>query len=104
MGEHTPTPWRFSPWHVEEGQSAVRTGQNYPEDYIICTTASDDDAKLIVTAVNNFHDLVVALQQALDRLEMIAQGRMPNATRFVPQIDAAIEHARVVLGRVGGAR
>lgn len=47
---HTPLPWKLSPWHVEEGPSAARS--SCKENFIICTTASDDDAALIVTAVN----------------------------------------------------
>lgn len=58
--KHTPTPWKFSPWHIEEGPSAVRA----PAGHIVCTTASDADAELIVRAVNAHDDLVKALEKA----------------------------------------
>lgn len=35
--------WRFSPWHIEEGASAVRA-ENYG---IVCTTAGDNTAQFI---------------------------------------------------------
>lgn len=37
--KHTPTPWKFVPWHVEEGPPAVRS----TEGWIVCTTSSDND-------------------------------------------------------------
>lgn len=42
----TPGPWRFVPWHVEEGPPAVRCA----EGWIVATTSSDDDARLIAAA------------------------------------------------------
>jgi len=66
MGEHSPLPWRFSPWHLEEGPSAVRTGQG--ENYIICTTASDEDAAFIVKACNAH----AAIAKALDDIEALS--------------------------------
>ena len=38
----TPGPWRFSPWHVEEGNPCVRA----PEGWIIASFSSDADALL----------------------------------------------------------
>lgn len=57
---HTPLPWKFVPWHIEEGPSAVRA----PAGHIVCTTASDADAQLIEKAVNNHDALVKALREA----------------------------------------
>lgn len=71
---NTKTPWKFSPAHIEEGPSAVRA----PEGYIVCTTASDADAELIVTAVN-------------ERATLLSQVR---------QKDEALEHAKQVLSGV----
>jgi len=62
MSEATPRPWRFVPWHIEEGASAVRA----PDGSLVCTTASDEDAKLIARAANNHADLVKALQWFLN--------------------------------------
>ncbi len=48
MAEHTPEPWAFVPWHIEEGPSAVRA----PAGHLVCNTASDIDARRIVACVN----------------------------------------------------
>ena len=45
---HTQGPWRFVPWHIEEGSSAVRA----PDGHLICSTASDANARRIVACVN----------------------------------------------------
>jgi hypothetical protein len=54
---HTPLPWKFSPWHIEEGPPAVLA----PAGHIVCTTAGDDDAAFIVKACNMHAELVAAL-------------------------------------------
>lgn len=46
MSGFTPGPWKFVPWHIEEGPSAVRS----PEGWLICTTSSDANAILIAAA------------------------------------------------------
>jgi hypothetical protein len=56
--QHTPLPWAFSPWHIEEGPSAVRA----PAGHLVTTTASDADAAYIVKACNAFPDLVKTLE------------------------------------------
>jgi len=58
----TPRPWKFSPWHIEEGCSAVRA----PAGHIVCTTASDADAEYIARAVNAHEGLVKALEEIRD--------------------------------------
>lgn len=45
---HTQEPWRFVPWHIEEGPSAVRAS----DGHLICSTASDANARRIVACVN----------------------------------------------------
>lgn len=45
---HTQGPWRFVPWHIEEGSSAVRA----PDGHLICSTASDANARRIAACVN----------------------------------------------------
>lgn len=46
MGEHTPGPWHFVPWHIEEGQPAVRCA----EGWIVATTSNDANAEFIARA------------------------------------------------------
>lgn len=46
MSAFTKGPWKYVPWHVEEGPPAVRA----PEGWLVCTTSSDADAKLIAIA------------------------------------------------------
>jgi hypothetical protein len=58
---HTPTPWRFVPWHVAEGPSEVRA----PEGWLLCTTSGDADAEFITIACNAHDDLVAALEHCL---------------------------------------
>lgn len=60
---YTPTPWRFVPWHIEEGPSAVRA----PAGHIVCTTASDADAQIIVEAVNSH----ATLKSRIEELERV---------------------------------
>lgn len=114
MAEHTPTPWKFVPWHVEEGPSAVRS----PAGDIVCTTASDADAQLIEKAVNN-HDALVdrveKLESALRVMIADAPEKCPDRGDYdfsnsgdVTDYGIALEQysqaqiARAVLGRVGG--
>jgi len=112
MSERTPTPWAYRPkkyddWGFIRGAdgdvACVARGET-SEPHDAHRAAGTDpygpNAAFIVKAVNNHDQLVEALTQALDRLEMIAQGRKPNATAFIPQIDAAIERARSVLASV----
>lgn len=58
----TPGPWRYVPWHVEEGPPAVRSS----EDWIVCTTASDDDARLIAAAPEMYEALETVAQLLRD--------------------------------------
>jgi hypothetical protein len=46
VSAYTPGPWRFVPWHIEEGPPAVRCA----EGWIVATTAKDEDARLIADA------------------------------------------------------
>lgn len=62
MTEATPRPWFYSPWHNEEGPSAVRAGESFINSWIVCTTASDADAALIVRAVNNYDEALELLR------------------------------------------
>ncbi len=77
MSEHTPTPWKLSPWHVEEGPPAVRA----PAGHIVCTTSSNEDAAFIVLACNN-HDRLTRENEAM-RLAMKCIANNPN----VPKAD-----------------
>lgn len=46
MSKHTPGPWHFVPWHIEEGQPAVRCA----EGWIVATTSNDANAEFIARA------------------------------------------------------
>lgn len=60
LAEATPGEWKFSPWHVEEGEAAVRA----PEGWIIANTSSDANAALMVAAVNALPKLIAAARLA----------------------------------------
>jgi hypothetical protein len=51
-------PWKFSHSHIEEGPSAVRAA----DGWIVCTTSSDEHAKLISSAP----DAIAALKLGLE--------------------------------------
>lgn len=46
MSKHTPGPWHFVPWHIEEGPPAVRCA----EGWIVATTSTDADAEFLARA------------------------------------------------------
>jgi hypothetical protein len=58
----TPGPWAYSPWHIEEGEPAVRGG---PTNHIVATFASDDDAAFTAAAKTEASDLIRDLAAAL---------------------------------------
>lgn len=58
----TRCEWKMSPWHVEEGESAVRG----PSGHIVANTSGDYDAELIAEMRN-------ALPQLLQDSETLAQ-------------------------------
>jgi len=55
----TQGEWRFVPWHIEEGPPAVRAEAGW----IIATTASDADAKLIAAFISNWETIIEALRE-----------------------------------------
>ena len=57
MDNHSQLPWKYSPWHIEEGPPAVLCKRGY----VVCTTASNADADLIAKAVNGYEPMVEAL-------------------------------------------
>jgi hypothetical protein len=79
----TPGPWKFVPWHIAEGPSEVRA----PEGWLVCTTASDDDARLIAAAP----DLLTSCKDLLLRCADPAEEFGPN--HAVTQARAAIAKA-----------
>ena len=88
----TPGTYRYSPWHVEEGEAAVRTSKGNL-DWAI-TFASDNDAEFIATVVNFIRTHADTLRAALappqegeveecaDRLEAMAEGYSAEAAKF----------------------
>lgn len=61
----TPGHWSYSPWHIEEAHAAVR----HKDGWIICTTSSDEIARLISLAPEMAQALVAAeaLAEMVDR-------------------------------------
>jgi hypothetical protein len=97
--KHTPTPWRFVPWHIAGGPSEVRA----PEGWLICTTSSDGNAEFIVKAVNAFE----ANARLIEALEGIVHFSDAVALRDDPLSKALrgwIEAGRTALAqaRKGG--
>jgi hypothetical protein len=78
----TPGPWKFVPWHIEEGPSAIRA----PDGWLLANTPGDADAALIVALRNNLPTILAALSaepadglrearvKALEALEPFACG------------------------------
>jgi len=90
----TPGPWRFVPWHIEEGPPAVRCA----EGWIVATTASDDDAQFIAAAP----DLADALFGLLVALGQHTADMTPaQLADICPACDAA-SAALIASGRVMG--
>lgn len=75
----TPGPWRFVPWHIEEGPPAVRCA----EGWIVATTAKDEDARLIADAP--------VMREAIDDISSVME-----------QHDAGGANADFVVGWVRG--
>lgn len=67
---HAPMPWRFIPWHIEEGPAAVRSNAGW----IVCATSSDADAACIVHRVNNWDAVVAELEWAESVLKCFIEG------------------------------
>jgi hypothetical protein len=74
----TSGPWKYSPWHIEEGEPAVRS----PDGWIICTTSSDENAAFIAEAGTVAHETGLTPRQlAEQRKELMKalQGMLDNA-------------------------
>ena len=73
---HTQGPWRFVPWHIEEGSSAVRA----PDGHLICSTASDANARRIVACVNALAGIPIEAIESGVVAELVeaARGMLPN--------------------------
>ena len=100
MSKHTPTPWFYVPWHIEEGQSAVRAGSI--NGWLIANTSGDEDAKIIATAVNSHASLtecVKVLREALKNSQnmlgmFVDFGNDDIAKECKRQSDAALSRAK----------
>lgn len=79
-------PWKFSPWHIEEGPPAVRAA----DGWIVCTTSSDEHAKLIAAAP----DVIAALELAL---EYWAHRQQRYKNRF----PVWVQNAKAALAKAG---
>ena len=56
-----PGPWKFVPWHIEEGPSAVRVSAGW----LLCNTSGDNNAAYIAAASP---DVILSLLSELDCL------------------------------------
>lgn len=83
---HSKGPWVFVPWHIEEGPPAVRS----PDGWIVATTSSDADARLIAAAP----ELLEALEYLTNEL-LVCPWQRPTPT--------AIQKARKALTKAGAA-
>jgi hypothetical protein len=90
MTDHpTPLPWKFVPWHVEEGPSAVRA----PDGHLICSAASDANAALIVKAVNEYTDAEKALLELCGN-HGFATGHGDTLADIIREIDGQISERK----------
>ena len=87
MTQTAKTPWRFSPWHIEEGPSAVYDANGD----LVCTTSSDETAQMIAAAP----DLLKALADAHRCLSVAVKhaGGDPDAHHVCNAASAAIARA-----------
>ncbi len=107
--KRTPGPWKFVPWHVEEGPPAVRA----PAGWAICFTSSDANAAFIVRAANAHDALVEALKDATANLAGAVSAYETFAGKFgrksvqdalfstrLSDFNKALERARAALEKV----
>lgn len=97
----TPRPWRFVPWHVEEGAPVCRA----PAGHICGTFASDADAKMVAHAVNNIERveaLNVELLKALEDFDNWFAGFNPDdrTSRFEGRV--VVIQARAAIAKAHG--
>lgn len=91
MSGPTPGPWRFVPWHIEEGPPAVRCA----EGWIVATTASDDDARFIAAAPR-LSDALWSLLVAVGQLGLTPEQRAAVVAQCDEASAALIESGRVM--------
>lgn len=90
LGGHTPTPWKFVPWHIEEGPPAVRA----PEGWVVAHTASDSDAEFIARAVNCHDELLAKLKEVLDFYDALPNAHAVGEVELLDSITALIAKAK----------
>ena len=101
MSNHTPTPWALAPSEAEVWTMVGDDG--YPPDLSMCVMAPGEsaqeivaNARLIVTAVNNHHELVEALRGLLS-------CDVDHRTEVKPGTACkCVMAAETILERVGG--
>lgn len=74
---HTEGRWKAIPWHIEEGPPAVRCRGGH----VVCTTASDDDARLISAACNSYDRQCG--ERAIEAAEADLLGKALEALRTI---------------------
>ena len=99
---HTPTPWRWtSDGKVREKQTddvIAQPGRNFA--LITPTPTLQANAAFIVTAVNNFDDMVVVLRH-IDALALMARNGANFADPHTMTLENVAEDARAILDRIG---
>lgn len=105
----TSRPWKYWPWHIAEGAATVTAGSS-PASDIICTTASDAVAALIVAAVNSYSPdkdekvraLVEALENIAKRTDWIGVLVDTEAASYLGQaLQAVVFEAQEALRALG---
>lgn len=86
---HTPTPWTFVPWHIEEGPPAVRA----PEGWVVAHTASDSDAEFIARAANCHDELLAKLKEVLDFYDALPTAHAVGEVELLDSITTLIAKA-----------
>ena len=75
-GEAVIAPWRFVPWHIEEGCAAVRA----PGGGVICTTSSDAGAECIAELHNAYPALAAEVRALRSEAANLRHGNVAYAS------------------------
>ena len=91
----TPGPWKFSPWHIEEGPSAVRK-----DDYgFVCNTDCDSTAAYIAACSPDAILSVIARVRGLEACVEAADAMRKAPTESIADADHDYDHARAALDK-----
>jgi hypothetical protein len=73
----TPGPWRYSPWHIEEGPSCVRK-----DGYGIVATVASDDMAIYLAKVDpqTILEIIGEIERLRTVLRNIAEGNLGDSS------------------------